>query len=123
MAISYKTGGSSGGDQLQHRIEFPPALDIPAATAFTGTLPSGILAGDVMIAGIICLTYSGGSPAFSTPTSGGGSWTQIGTIATCPQGSLVCYNTCWIRVATASDASSTFSISFTGTNGSTNAYY
>lgn len=98
----------------------------PSSTAFTGTIPAGVATGDVMIAAVNCFTYSGGSPAFSTPTSGSGganTWAQIGTIGTDSQGTLVNYTTVWYRVATASDPGSTFSISFTGTNGSTDAYY
>ena len=78
-----------------------------------------------MIVSISCFTFQGGSAAFSAPGSGGGSWTQIGAIATSTDGGggLVIYSTCWYRVATASDPNSAFSISFTGTNGTTNQYF
>ena len=85
-----------------------------AATAFTFTLPAGILTNDVMIASIYVFTFPSATTSFSTPTSGGGNWTQIGSTIASALNSFHEYALMFYRVATASDASSTFSISYTG---------
>lgn len=92
-------------------------------TAFTGTVPAGVLTNDVMICAVMVFTFSGGTPGFTTPTSGGGNWTQIGTTLHSVQGGFDCYALTFYRVATASDASSTFSISYNGTPGGTDDFF
>jgi hypothetical protein len=87
--------------------------------AFTFTLPAGVLTNDVMVVAIEVFTYGGAIPGFATPTSGGGNWTQVGSTLSSPQGSFDTFAVCFQRVATASDASSTFSVSYNGTPGST----
>jgi hypothetical protein len=111
VAISYNTGSTgdnptSGGTGISHTIPF------------TFTVPAGVLTGDVMIAVIECFSFTQTTPSFSTPTSGGGSWTQIGSLLDSGAGSgLNSYATAWWRAATGSDPGSTFSISYTGTVG------
>lgn len=85
-----------------------------AATAFTFTLPAGIATNDVMIASVYVFTFSSATPSFSTPTSGGGNWTQISTTITSALNGFAEFALMFYRVATGSDASSTFSISYTG---------
>src|SRR5262249_27682326 len=61
---------------------------------------------------------NGSSNSFGTPTSGGGSWTQISSTLTATYtsgGTFPCYGMAFYRVATASDPGSTFSVSYTGT--------
>src|SRR6185437_9570718 len=84
---------------------------------YTFTVPAGVATGDVMLVGISCFSFNQTSPAFSAPTSGGGSWTQIGTIQTQVGSAVSEFGTAWFRIATAADAGSTFSISYTGTVG------
>jgi len=100
------------------------ANNITQATNFTFTIPAGVLPGDVMIVAVTCFTFTSAAPAVSTPSSGGGSWSQIGSLVdTGATSGLNVYATAWARVATAADPGSTFSISFSGTQGATNGFY
>src|SRR5208282_254632 len=77
-----------------------------------------------MIAVITVFTYTSSSPSFSTPTSGGGSWTAAGALQDSgASGGLNVYAAVYTRAATASDPGSTFTVNFSGTQGATNAFW
>jgi hypothetical protein len=99
------------------------ASSIPAATAFTFTVPAGVLTGDVMVVSLNVFSFTANTFGISTPSSGGGSWTQIGTTQVGSQGSVGGWGSAWYRIATASDPSSTFTVSWTGTNGGGNTFW
>ena len=100
------------------------ATNITAATAFTFTIPAGVATGDVMVVVVNTFSFTQTTPAVSTPTSGGGSWTQIGTLTdTGATGGVDGYVSLWWRVATASDPSSTFTMSWTGGTGGGNQFW
>lgn len=99
------------------------ATNITAATAFTFTVPAGVLVGDVMIVSLDVFSFSANTFGMSTPSSGGGAWTQIGTVQPGSQGSLEGWGSAWYRVATASDPGSTFTVSWTGTTGGGNQFW
>ncbi len=98
---------------------------IPHGTACTGTIPSGVAVGDIMLVFVEAFTWTSSAPAFGTPTSGGtGSWAPIGSLTDSgANGSFDVYFQAYWKEATSGDASSTFSISFTGTPGSTDSFY
>lgn len=108
---SYNTGTTGNAAAISH------------TTAFTFTVPAGVATNDVMLVSIMMFTYSGATAVLNTPTSGGGSWTQIGSTLSCNQGTFVCVGAMYYRVATASDNSSTFSIGYGGATPSTDALY
>lgn len=100
------------------------ASAIAQATAFTFTVPLGVLTGDVMVVSLECFTFTSAAPAIATPTSGGGSWTQIDTLRDSgPSAGVNSYATAWQRTATAGDPGSTFTVSFSGTVGATNQFW
>src|SRR6185437_4845847 len=99
------------------RVPSPGPPGASHTSPYTFTVPAGVATGDVMLVGINCFSFDQTTPAFSTPTSGGGSWTQIGTIQYDVNASVAIFGTAWYRIATASDAGSTFSISYTGSVG------
>lgn len=99
------------------------ATSIAAATAFTFTVPAGVLTNDVMIVSINVFSFTANTFGMSTPSSGGGTWTQIGTTQVGSQGSIGGWGSCWYRIATASDPGSTFTVSWTGTSGGGNQFW
>jgi hypothetical protein len=98
---------------------------LPHGTPHTFTIPSGVAVGDVMLVFVEAFTWTSSAPAFGTPTSGGtGSWAPIGSLTDSgASGAFDVYFQAYWKVATSGDASSTFSISFTGTPGSTDSFY
>lgn len=111
MAISYSTGTTGS------------ATNIPASTAFTFTVPAGVLTGDVMFVSLNVFSFTANTFGISTPSSGGGNWTQIGTTQQGSQGSIGGWGSAWYRVATASDPGSTFTVSWTGTTTGGNQFW
>lgn len=111
-AIRYNTGTTGSLDSVAH------------TSNFTFTVPSGVQVGDVMVVVVEAFTWTSSSPAFSTPTSGGGSWTPaIGIQASGAASGLDAYGQVFTRVATASDPGSTFTVSWTGTIGASDQFW
>jgi hypothetical protein len=101
------------------------ASNVTQAAGFTFTVPAGVATNDVMITVVTCFTFTSASPAVAVPTSGGGTWTRLspGLVDTGALGGLNIYATAWWRVATAADAGSTFTTSFTGPLGAGNQFW
>jgi hypothetical protein len=111
--ISYNTGTTATADALAQ------------ATPFTFTIPAGVSTGDVMLVVLECFTFTSASPGIAAPASGGGSWAAIppGLVNSGPSAGVNTYATAWQRVATASDPGSTFSVTFSGTQGSSDEFW
>jgi hypothetical protein len=97
------------------------------ATPFTFTIPAGVAVGDLMIATIDSFLWTPSVTSYTAPTSGSGganTWTQIGTIQdTGPSGGLNVQSLYFYRFATATDPGSTFTIQFTGTQGTDQIFW
>lgn len=105
MTASYNTGSTGGLNNVDQ------------ATPFTFPIPAGVAVDDVMIVAVDTFSYPQTTPGVSTPTSGGGSWSPIGTMQVEQDGTAGVYATAWFRVATLADLGSTFTMSWNGSVG------
>ena len=118
VAVTLKKMTTSGSDKPYFNTGTTvTATNVPQSTHPTLVIPASVRENDCMIIGVDLFGFTGdtGVAINLTPGVSGNNWTQIGGLQSYDDGSIKVYGAVFVRQATADDAGSTLTFSYSGT--------